>query len=89
MITRNWRAEALAEGLTVDRGTLATVVLGGRICSAVEAFDSFADSAFSFNIFALFERGISSSSSELNKRKVSKGNRNEIQAKMSQMILTI
>jgi hypothetical protein len=68
---------------------LAIVVLGGRIGSAVEGFDSFADSAFSFNIFALFKRGISSSSSELNKKKVSKGNKNEIQEKRSQRILTI
>jgi hypothetical protein len=46
---------------------LATVVLGGRVGSAVEGFDSFADSVFSDSILALFERGTSSSSSELDK----------------------
>jgi hypothetical protein len=59
--------EALAEGLIVDRGTLATPVLGGRVSSAVEGIDSFAESAFPDNILALFERGTSSSSSELDK----------------------
>jgi hypothetical protein len=61
----------LAEGLTVERGTLATTVLGGgvgiRSFPAVEGIDSFADSALSDNTFALFERGTSSSSSEQDK----------------------
>jgi hypothetical protein len=46
---------------------LATHVLGGRVSSAVEGIDSFAYSAFPDNILALFERGTSSSSSELDK----------------------
>jgi hypothetical protein len=44
---------------------LATVVLGGGVGSAVEGFNSFADSVLSENNFALFARGTSSSSSEL------------------------
>jgi hypothetical protein len=50
--------EAFVEGLTIDRGTLTTVVIDGRIGSAVEGFDSFADSAFSFSSFILFEKGM-------------------------------
>jgi hypothetical protein len=44
---------------------LATTVLGGGIGSAIEGFDSFADSVLLDNNFALFTRGTSSSSSEL------------------------
>jgi hypothetical protein len=50
---------------------LATSVLGGGVATlplpAVEGIDSFADSALSDIIFALFERGTSSSSLELDK----------------------
>jgi hypothetical protein len=54
---------------TTDRG-------GGVVIRSTLGIDSFADSAFSDNIFALFERGSSSSSSELNKMKVSEAERN-------------
>jgi hypothetical protein len=53
---------------------LATTVLGGgvatRLIPAVRGIDYFADSALSDNNFALFERGTSSSSSELDKAKM-------------------
>jgi hypothetical protein len=53
---------------------LATIVRGGAVAirstPAVIGIDSFADSALSDNIFALFERGTSSSSSELDKAKM-------------------
>jgi hypothetical protein len=68
-------AEALAEGLTVEDFTLATAVLGGGVAAwslpAVEGIGSFADSALSEIIFALFERGTSSSSLELVKAEMS------------------
>jgi hypothetical protein len=54
---------------------LATTIRGGevaiRLISVVRGIDSFADSALSDNILALFERGTSSSSSELDKEKIS------------------
>jgi hypothetical protein len=50
---------------------LATTILGGGVAilsfPAVEGIDSFADSTLSDNTLALFERGTSSSSSELYK----------------------
>jgi hypothetical protein len=62
----------LFEGLTVERGTLSTTVLGGgvaiRSIPAARGIDSFADSA-------LPERGTLSSSLELNKAKVSEAKR--------------
>jgi hypothetical protein len=48
---------------------LPTLALGGGVGSAVERFDSFADSVLSDSIFALFARGTSSASSELLKTK--------------------
>jgi hypothetical protein len=62
-------AEALAKGLTAETFTLATVVLGGGVAAwsllAIEGIDLFADSALSDITLALFERGTSLSSSEL------------------------
>ena len=61
--------EALAEGANRKALTLAIVVLSGGVAvgslSAVNGIDLFADSALSEIIFSLFERGTSSSSSEL------------------------
>jgi hypothetical protein len=48
--------------LIVDKGTLATLVLGGGVGSAVKGFDSFANSVLSHSILALFARGTSASS---------------------------
>jgi hypothetical protein len=39
----------LAEGMTFDTGIFTTPVLEGGVGSAVEGFDSLADSAFSEN----------------------------------------
>jgi hypothetical protein len=69
VIARNWRAEAPTEGLTAEKGTLDTLFLGRGVGSAVEEFDSFAESVLSDSILALFARGTSSSSLELLKNK--------------------
>jgi hypothetical protein len=52
------------------RGGLRGGEVAIRLISVVRGIDSFADSALSDNILALFERGTSSSSSELDKAKI-------------------
>jgi hypothetical protein len=57
-------------------GTLAMTDRGrGVVIRSTFGIGSFEDSAFSDNTFALFERGISSSSSKLNEIKVSEAER--------------
>jgi hypothetical protein len=77
--------DVLVGGMTVEKGTLATLDLGGRVViwSAL-GIDSLADSAFSDSIFALFKRGISSSSLELNKIKVSEAKKKRNASKKKQ-----
>jgi hypothetical protein len=90
MITQGRRAEAVVGGITFDMGTLAMTDRGrGMVIQSTLDIGSFKDSTFSDMIFGLLERGISSSSSELNEIKVNEAERNLIQAKRSNKIYTI
>jgi hypothetical protein len=90
MITQGRRAEAVVGGITFDMGTLAMTDRGrGMVIQSTLDIGSFKDSTFSDMIFGLLERGISSSSSELNEIRISEAERNLIQAKRSKKIFTI